>query len=44
LPTRVLRTSGAKPVSSSRITAPATKAVATKMPNTHMMASVCAMA
>ena len=41
---RVLRRIGAKPVSSSRITVPATIATTTKMPKTPMIPIVCTMA
>ena len=41
---RVLRRIGAKPVSSSRITVPATIATRMKMPNTPMIPIVCTMA
>ncbi len=41
---RVLCRIGAKPVSSSRITVPATIATSTKMPKTVMMPTVCTIA
>jgi hypothetical protein len=41
---RVLRRMGAKPVSSSRMTGPATMATTTNTANTLMMAIVCTMA
>jgi hypothetical protein len=44
LPSRVLRISGAKPVSSSRMTAPATMATCTNTANRLMMPSVCSIA
>ncbi len=42
--TRVARRIGAKPVSSSRITTLATKAVITNRPNRFMMPTVCRIA